>query len=159
MLQSSCNSQQAHFAFQLIQGMSWVVDKSTQHASEKPDFEAAVSGILTGELTHVSRTRSTVGPFCTALLYASSTSAHSRGGGKKEEQEISAINGSQPLQHQDSVQSSHLTTTSWDVAQRKSLWPLYLLAFNIVCIIKTKESKNTSKQHGLLSSAQEWVKS
>lgn len=33
--------------------MSWVVDKSTQHASEKPDFETASSGILTGELTHL----------------------------------------------------------------------------------------------------------
>lgn len=81
LAQSSCNSQQAYFAFQLTQGMSWVVDKSTQHASEKPDFETASSGVLTGELTHVSRTRSTVGPFCTALLSASSTSAHSRGGG------------------------------------------------------------------------------
>lgn len=85
LTQSSCNSQQAYFAFQLTQGMSWVVDKSTQHASEKPDFETASSGILTGELTHVSRIGSTVGPFCTALLPSSSTSAHSRGRGKKEE--------------------------------------------------------------------------
>lgn len=150
MLQSSCNSQQAHFAFQLIQGMSWVVDKSTQHASEKPDFEAAVSGILTGELTHVSRTRSAVGPFCTALLYASSTSAHSRSGGKKEEQEISAINGSQPLQHQDSVQSSHLTTTSWDVAQRKSLWPTVPASFQYSLYHKDKREQEYFKAAWLI---------
>lgn len=74
--------------------MSWVVDKSTQHTTEKPDCETASSGILTGELTHVSRRRNTVGLFYTALLSASSTSAHSRGGGKKEEEEISAIKGS-----------------------------------------------------------------
>lgn len=150
MLQSSCNSQQAHFAFQLTQGMSWVVDKSTQHASEKPDFEAASSRILTGELTHVSRTRSTVGPFCTALLYASSTSAHSRGGGKKEEQETSAINGSQPLQHQDSVQSSHLTTRLWDEPRRKSLWPTVPASFGYSLYQKDKREQEHFKAAWLI---------
>lgn len=111
--------------------------------------ETASSGILTGELTHVSRRRSTVGPFYTALLSASSTSAHSRGGGKKEEEEeISAIKGSQHCSI-EILYNPCIQPQSREMWLNKNLFgPPYLLAFGMVCIIKTKESKTTSKQHG-----------
>lgn len=127
--------------------------------------ETASSGILTGELTHVSRRRSTGGPFYTALLSASSTSAHSRGGGKKEEEEeISAIKGSQHCSI-EILYNPRVQPQSREMWLNKNLFgPPYLLAFGMVCLniclcLKTKETKTTSKQHGLLSSVQEWVKS
>lgn len=85
-------------------------------------------------------------------------------GKKEEEEEISAIKGSQHCSI-EILYNPRVQPQSREMWLNKNLFgPPYLLAFGMVCLniclcLKTKETKTTSKQHGLLSSVQEWVKS
>lgn len=137
----------------MTQGMSWVVDKSSRHAMEKPDFETASSDTHWRTNTCLQKNEHNVAFLHCAAFPLLSTSAQGSGRGikkKKEEEEIIEINGSQPCSVKI-LYNPHILLQNHEMwLKEEPFGPLHLLAFDLVCILKEKmESKGTSKQHGL----------
>lgn len=105
-----------------------------------------------------------MGPFHNALLFAFCplvpTAVVELKKKKREEEEINEINGSHPCSDTILYNPHILLQTQEMWLKEKPFGPLHLLALGLVCILKEKtESESTSKQHGLQSGVQEWVKS